>query len=32
VKPVDGSLDIGKVVAQCTSASTVTIDFVIGRT
>jgi hypothetical protein len=32
VKPLDGSLDIGKTVSQCTSASNVAIDFVIGRT
>jgi hypothetical protein len=32
VKPLDGALDIGKTVTQCTSSSTVTIDFVFGRT
>ena len=32
VKPLDGMLDIGKAVSQCTSAASVTIEFVIGRT
>lgn len=32
VKPLDGSLDIGKTVFQCTSSSNVTIAFVFGRT
>jgi hypothetical protein len=32
VKALDSAVDIEKVTAQCTSATTVTIDFVFGRT
>jgi hypothetical protein len=32
VKALDSIIDIAKVTAQCTSASSVTIDFVFGRT
>jgi hypothetical protein len=32
VKALDGIIDIAKVTSQCTSAPSVTIDFVFGRT
>jgi type II secretory pathway pseudopilin PulG len=32
VKGIDGIIDIAKVTTQCTAASTVSIDFVFGRT
>jgi len=32
VKAIDSSVDLAKLNTQCTSASTVTVDFVFGRT
>jgi len=32
VKPIDSTIDIAKLNAQCLSAATVTIDFIFGRT
>jgi len=32
VKPLDGAIDVARVNTQCTSATSVAIDFVFGRT